>query len=95
MMEPQVEQFWALEGAEKVPGDLASAPQRLKPYCRGSAYGTDKSVPLTFCDFSAVSSKCCVWMGHPKGLGGGGTGTLFPTHPPSAAYGWGTRKVFP
>jgi hypothetical protein len=24
---------------------------------------------------------------------GGGAGTLFPTRPPSAAYGWGTRTV--
>ena len=27
-------------------------------------------------------------------LGRGGVGTLFPTHPPSAAYGWGTQKYW-
>jgi hypothetical protein len=36
----------AEEDAEKVAGGPKSVPQRLKPDCKGSSYGTDKSVPL-------------------------------------------------
>ncbi len=35
---------------------------------------------------------CLGWKGNFMG-GSGGAGTLFPTRPPSAAYGWGTRAV--
>src|ERR1700678_1909845 len=37
----------AEEAAEKVVAEPKSVPQRLKPDCKGSAYGTDKSVPLS------------------------------------------------
>jgi hypothetical protein len=32
---------------KKKRGFSQALPQRLKPYCPGSTYGTDKSVPLT------------------------------------------------
>jgi len=50
----------AYEGAEKVVSATESVPQRLKPDCKGSIYGTDKSVPLSKTEarpnLSAISS---------------------------------------
>jgi hypothetical protein len=31
--------------------ELKAYPQRLKPYCKDSTYGTDKSVPLSKTEF--------------------------------------------
>jgi len=46
----------AEEGAEKVAVWRESVPQRLKPDCKGSTYGTDKSVPLSKTEAKTSSS---------------------------------------
>jgi hypothetical protein len=56
----------AKEAAEKVAAWAKSVPQRLKPDCKASTHGTDKSVPLSKTEanpsFSA-SSKALVLAG--------------------------------
>jgi hypothetical protein len=41
----------AKEGAEKVPCAIKSVPQRLKPRCEQSTFGTAEAVPLSKTDF--------------------------------------------
>jgi hypothetical protein len=41
----------AKEGAEKVPRAIKSVPQRLKPRCEQSTFGTAEAVPLSKTDF--------------------------------------------
>jgi hypothetical protein len=48
--------------AEKVfPTRTESVPQLLKPYCKGGAYGTDKSVPLSKTGFSAACKATVIY----------------------------------
>ena len=53
------------EGAEKVCGTRKGRPQRLKPYCKDSAYGTAEAVPLSKADFFSILlkpyCKCGTW----------------------------------
>ncbi|HEX3969394.1 MAG TPA: hypothetical protein VHW70_15605, partial [Edaphobacter sp.] len=44
-----------VEGAEKVPREIESVPQRLKPHYEQVTCGTDKSVPLSKMKFSTPS----------------------------------------
>jgi hypothetical protein len=41
----------AEESAEKVPAKTKSVPQRLKPPCEQSTFGTAEAVPLSKADF--------------------------------------------
>ena len=41
----------AEEGAEKMPRGPKSVPQRLKPHCKQSSFGTAEAVPLSETDF--------------------------------------------
>src|SRR5437868_11384402 len=45
----------AKEGAEKVPREIKNVPQRLKPRCKQSAFGTAEAVPLSKTDFFSTS----------------------------------------
>jgi hypothetical protein len=49
----------AKEAAEKVVFEHKSVPQRLKPRCKCSAYGTDESVPLSKTEAKPSFSAGC------------------------------------
>ena len=43
--------------AEKVPREIKNVPQRLKPHCKQSAFGTAEAVPLSKTDFFSTHER--------------------------------------
>jgi hypothetical protein len=64
----RVERPKAEEGAEKVAVQTKSVPQRLKPHCKKSTYGTAEAVPLSKTDFFSILFSLGVSHRHQSGL---------------------------